>query len=407
MDANPITPHPSALLMGLPIARTLSSIPSVMGSFFIVQHVLRDPRRRHRTLTRILLGMAANDLLFSSVSVLSSSVVPREMRPWVPFASGSWATCEATGFLTNGAAVSSAIYNASLTFYYLVTIRYGWTESRVRKVEPCLHFVPMLIGWGTAIPGLPLELYNPTPGRCFISDYPMGCAAPNSTVPCQRGANDATSRIFMLLIWVFSVFVFLVIAMVMIYRKLAEIDQAATNHREGSSPSSFLETSSSSKSFRERTWSRWSNKVASGGRSKRTLNRLQHQFATQAFLYCLVFFFTWIFQGVTAALLQNFAGTSNPIYLPFAILMAIFSPLQGFWNFFIYVRPRYLRYRREQRLECGKQNQREHQERLKGLTTGTQRAVALCKAVSVDFPELDDDGDGDDIDDLSAPSNPN
>ena len=87
--------------------------------------------------------------------------------------------------------------------------------------------------------------------------------------------------------------------------------------------------------------------------------------------------------------------------------MAIFSPLQGFWNFFIYIRPRYLRYRREQRLEGGKQNQREHQERLNGLTTGTQRAVALCKAVSVDFPELDDDGDGDDIDDLSVPSNPN
>ena len=84
------------------------------------------------------------------------------------------------------------------------------------------------------------------------------------------------------------------------------------------------------------------------------------------------------------------------------------EPLQGFWNAVIYVRPRYLAYRRKQKQQQKKQQLRQEreqqqqeeqhqeeqqQEQGQERTHSTSRIVALVKAMSVAANEEEDEGD--------------
>lgn len=149
------------------LARLIASIPSIIGALYIIQHVLRSEKRRKRAFTRILLVMSMMDLVFALTSVFSSSITPKEVKypyPYQNLAIGNWATCQAFGFLGHGAILSSVLYNASLSLYYVLTIRDGWTDWRIHQnkmMEPLLHAIPLLIGWGIAIAALSMDLYNP------------------------------------------------------------------------------------------------------------------------------------------------------------------------------------------------------------------------------------------------------
>lgn len=71
--------------------------------------------------------------------------------------------------------------------------------------------------------------------------------------------------------------------------------------------------------------------------------------ATQAFLYNFFFFITWIFPMVTFAV----SVSTGSLYFPLLTLATIFTPMQGFFDAIIYLRPRYLKYRRRQREHGG------------------------------------------------------
>uniref|UniRef100_A0A7S1YKU2 Uncharacterized protein n=1 Tax=Grammatophora oceanica TaxID=210454 RepID=A0A7S1YKU2_9STRA len=67
------------------------------------------------------------------------------------------------------------------------------------------------------------------------------------------------------------------------------------------------------------------------------------KFFNQAALYVSFFMITWIFMTIQASL-QAFLETG---YSYLVVLLTIFTPLQGFFNTLIYVRPRYLEYRKK------------------------------------------------------------
>jgi heme A synthase len=162
-------------LVALHTTKTVSCTLSIIGATFIIQHVLRSKKRRQRVLTRLILVMSVMDFIFALTFALGAMVIPTDAADELPFptpmARGTWATCEAAGFLVAGSSHASILYNASLSLFYLLTIRYGWSEWKLKNhanavVEPCLHAIPLIIGWGIAIPGLPLNLYNPFPSGC-------------------------------------------------------------------------------------------------------------------------------------------------------------------------------------------------------------------------------------------------
>jgi hypothetical protein len=132
------------------LARMIASIPSILGASYIIQHVLCNDKRRKRAFTRVLLVMSMMDLVFALTSVFSSSMAPKQVKvPYHTLAIDTWTTCQVFGFLGRGANLSSVLYNASLSLYYVLTIRDGWTDWRIHhsKGEPLLHVIPLLIGW--------------------------------------------------------------------------------------------------------------------------------------------------------------------------------------------------------------------------------------------------------------------
>jgi hypothetical protein len=364
-NANLQAPFTEGQLLGLQIVRSIVSIPSIIAATYIIQHVLRSPKRRQRTATRIILGMSTMDLMFACITTLSASIIPAEFSRVIVFASGTWKTCEAFGFLQHGAAISSAVYNGSLTLYYLLTIRYRWTDRQTHRIEGWLHVVPLLIGWGTSIPGLPLTLYNPGPVGCTIGEYPAGCGQRNN---CKRGDDAALYRILFTFLIIWAVFAFLVVAMTMIYRTILSIERAS----EPSMGANFRMDSDSSPSQQQ------AMDLASSRRQRSKRNSLRQRFAMQALLYCVAFALSYLFGTINVI---NVEWGNGIAYIPILFLQVMLLPLQGVWNALIYIRPRYLRYR-------DKQRQLEGQE-----AYNASRFQSAIRAMSVAVEDEDEDED--------------
>ena len=140
-----------------------------------------------------------------------------------------------------------------------------------------------------------------------------------------------------------AVFAFLVLSMTMIYASIGKVDNSPHPASQKT-----LTPQTSSEFTESRELQQESPSSLSSRQQGRNLSRLRREFATQALLYCIAFTITWAFATVAIIFVE---WTDLPIYMPIVFLNAILAPLQGFWNAFIYLRPRYLRYRRKQEME--------------------------------------------------------
>lgn len=118
-------PTSSTKKLALPIARMTCSISSLIGSGYVIYHVLWSKKRRHKVFARIVLGMSANDLI-SSFHTFASRL-PVSSDAGTRMATGTWTSCETFGFLGQGSRLASVSHNASLAFYFLLTARNRWS----------------------------------------------------------------------------------------------------------------------------------------------------------------------------------------------------------------------------------------------------------------------------------------
>ena len=191
MGVNFTPPFSERQQKAIALAPKFFAFPSIVGAFFIVHHVLRSEKRRKGVYHRILLLMSCHDLIYSIKAFVSTWPMPED-TPFVYGARGSTATCVVAGFFGHGGSLTSIFYNGSLTLYFLLVVRFGWKEERIkRRMEFFLHAVPIAIGWSTAIAGVPLDLYNAFGWTCWINTYPFGCVDGET---CARGTNAAIYR---------------------------------------------------------------------------------------------------------------------------------------------------------------------------------------------------------------------
>lgn len=153
-------------------SRALALIPKFAGtvsmlfSLLIVVTVFRDRHKRNRTYHRLLCGISFVDISSSFWLGLSTWPIPRDSG--VLWAVGNERTCSLQGFFTQFG-VASSFYNASLALYFLLVIKYGWQESRIRQIEPFLHAIPLLWGLGTAATGLGMGVLGNATLWCWIN----------------------------------------------------------------------------------------------------------------------------------------------------------------------------------------------------------------------------------------------
>ena len=437
-------PRPSeALEVAFAIVPKIPALLSVMGSTFIVYDAMfrRAPAGTKKTVTsyhRLLVSMSVCDILSSAALFLSTWPVPSD-TPFVYQALGTTQTCTAQGFFVqigNG----TVLFNGALSVFYLLTIRDGWKPGRMsRRVEPWLHALPLVFTFGTAAAGIVLGLYNYARFTCYIVPMPFTCSESwqnvDGGIPCVRGENATAYN------WAFNVvpkaavLVLVTVIMWLCHRAVVRLERASdrsTFHRGGGSPvlttneqEDFLDNDrdrdsrhsagklslaslrSSAVEYIRRGSSFEQNKDTA--RSSQISN--SKRVARQSFLYVGALYIT-LLPGIINRLTELISGKRYPAL---AMIIALLMPLQGFWNALIYLRPRYLRAREEQKRRDRRQRvARELQDQEEAKVQGADKSpwpeipkkssssggvVAVIQAVSaaiVDVSLEDDDvGDGD------------
>lgn len=179
---------------------------SLICSTFIIQQILRSPKRRSHIYHRLLLGISTSDCVVSLCCFLGTWPIPRGEAC---LAAGTTATCTPQGFFVQTGYACAAVYNISLVIYYMLVIVKGWTETRVLKIEKYLHALPILVGFGTGFAALGLKLYNNAEWLCWI--------APNPDNPERNNPNYGIYRLAFLYGIGWFAIVFLAISMTIIY----------------------------------------------------------------------------------------------------------------------------------------------------------------------------------------------
>jgi hypothetical protein len=304
-------------MKALAIVPKVSSLLSLLSSAYIIYDVIRiycKNRKNFRLYHSILFGMSVCDFASSAAWFFTTWPIPSDVLP-VYGANGTQGTCAAQGFFAQFS-IATVFYSAFLALYYLLVIKFGWSERRLKnaRLGPTVHAVSLTFGLGTSTVCVALGLMNPIGWDCWISAVPLGCEESwlsNGETTCTRGDNAKLYQwvFFYLPLWISTFLVTL--AMCMVHSTFKKVSNATKRWQHGHSQ-------------------------AQADRNKLV--------TTQALLYVGSFYFVWLFPTI----LRIHEITNDGVVLfHFVFLSAMFVPLQGLLNLFIYLRPKLLERRRK------------------------------------------------------------
>lgn len=246
---------------------------------------------------RFLLVMSILDVLQSIAYALT--VLPLPQSSGVYGAMGNDATCAAQGFFIQfGLAIPC--YNASLCYWFLKSITQNMHPNEFRKqLEPYCHITSLLVPFVSAVVYISLDLFNVRGYVCWIQgDTPYVLI-----LELLAGAIPVIS------------FTIVLYCLIRVYYSFIVKERLMRQYS----------TSASGMQWRSRSNSSLISKQLA---------------ARQGLLFGCSFFITYFFSSMNVLFFKGFGG-------PFEIPQAIFTPLQGFWNFVIYAKPTLERIRQE------------------------------------------------------------
>ena len=194
------------------ITPKVTGMLSLMGSALIFLDGIQTLRRTSDGLVsgtyhRMMVGMSVFDITSSMCHILSTWALPIESGAFQ--AMGSQGTCKAQGFFSEVGNMAVVLYNATLCMYQLLTIRIGWKEYGISKIELMFHVIPILVGLTMGIMGLVKNIYGPAGHMCWY-------------VPEKTGG--LFRLIHLGIIW-FAI-IFVAIGMLLIYWEVRRLDHA-------------------------------------------------------------------------------------------------------------------------------------------------------------------------------------
>ena len=284
---------------------------SIIGSSLILYTMSHGGwTRLSRPRNRLLFGMSVIDI-FSSAAY-SVSIIPTPQETECAIGMGNLSTCNAQGFLIQLGFAGPA-YNAMLSIYYLLTIRYGITQTIIaEKYEVLMHVFALVPTLTTAIIGVVKKMYFSEAAVCWIGDI------------CQSFGNCPTGNVWGRGIGIFlatTAYMWLcttttVCCMIFLSWTLKRRNLASSQYRFPG--------------------------VIDRLPSNRRLSELEFaslESAKQAYLYSAAFIFTYVW-GTCGLIVSSITGKAiaTPWWYHYH-LVGFFLPLQGLWNFLAYVRP--------------------------------------------------------------------
>lgn len=304
------------------------------------------------TYQRLLLAMSMFDIVFSIALALQRFLLPTGSYH---LAIGNQTTCNIMGTISQ-IGLAGILYYCMLNTYFMLTIRLGVSRKTMRKwIEPCMHLFaagfPITTGVTGGILGVydHLDLYQ----GCYVSNYPKGCHE-DPNVDCasvQIGWAFGGTPFF------FAI-ASLVINNMFIYRHVRKRYNRAfesTHHPRHSlfssrrlEPESPLPGSSHSLTFSGNNSSRdFSVEDINRGTidfGEKQRQRL-HLIASQCFCYVAACILVWtpIFVSLLVETLsEDLLLDRQTDFFWLSVITSIMTPLSGFFNAFVYFRPRYL-----------------------------------------------------------------
>lgn len=233
-----------------------------------------------------------------------------------------------------------------------------------------------MFGLGTAIASLALKLFNYGLWDCWIAPYPPGCKESwrnNGSTTCVRGDNASLYQWLFDLIPKWSSILLVTVNMVLVYifvrrqeiRSERWSARAATNSRvvnssiqnslcsSATSTNNVVDATPNLNQSQERSigsvtlqgrpsWQRKQQRHQSRGRVN-----FSRQIAQQSYLYVGALYITWL----PVIVLRGVQLASGVTYYWLLVWVALSIPMQGFWNLLVYLRPRWLQKRSDQRMK--------------------------------------------------------
>ena len=345
------------------IIRSVLSIVSMISSSILLCMILRSRTRLTTTQHRILLGMSVADILYSMSLATFNFMAPKDDSYFIWNAKGSQATCSAQGFILFIGCASGLIYNCSLNIYYLSVVKYQKSDKYIReKIEPFLHGIPVVYALVISITLLAKQnLNNAGGGTCYDAIYnPPHCDGYEDgeipegfEIPCGRGRDGAVLFYYVaLFVTLFIVPIIVGVSLAMIYRAVSKQERSIARYGATAFMNSAQQTNASDISGSAKRGSivrtvRVSLSSTRRASTSSTVSGPMHQTSPsqqnsksrivlkRALGYSLAYFLAWTFMLIGFGL--NIPGIKWPTWLGY--LTSIFNPLQGSFNFLIYMYP--------------------------------------------------------------------
>ena len=226
-----------------------------------------------------------------------------------PLAIGSTATCEAAGFLFT-TPVAAALYQCMLCLYFLLKVRFRFTEFKIRRfLMPWVHAVPAGTGLAFAVAGLVTKSFNPNIFVATCSFAPTQCGNDPS---CPRG-RSALPLILAMNLTIIGVSLLGIAFVWLLYCHVRSEGQRGR---------------------------RYSVTDATQNRNKAVL--VQAMCYTVAYCSLSLTILATIVYRVVVMTRSDFnllAMYRSPGYFLIRLVLTVLFPLQGFFNWVIFVRP--------------------------------------------------------------------
>ena len=353
-----------------------SCLLSLYGSYTLVKLILTTrsaqrnndnpiSRQRRSKSTplyhRLILGISCFDIFNTTGYLLAPFFLPSSTQ--LAWAVGNRATCTTSG-LMNQFVIGSYVYFCALSLYYLGLVRYNLPEQTLHRcLEPTVHVLAIGLPLLQSVPAALLGTLNEGPllGMCAQYPHPYECYGglrndqENPDLPpCTRGENEIVAAIGNVMVGLTVIFcVTAVFATWLVWWSVRQQNQRNQRylhpHAEGSgsggTSSSYLNTGSN----HEPPPLVSQQSTVQARRAKAVAN--------QAICYTLSVINLLFWFGLGSALEGHYwrqdedaadmvqrLRTDNG-YFAFMLCMWFGFPLQGWYNWMIYLRPRLLRWK--------------------------------------------------------------
>ena len=317
-----------ALLAWIP---RFSGFLSLSGSILIIFDVLKDRKKRTAVYNQLVLAMSLFDICSSIAWIFSTAPIPENQYgspTGIYGAIGNEGTCTAQGFFYQLGLVGSVTYNLVLSVYYVLVIVKSYRESQLKALRTYLHIPCIMIAFALAFAGIPQ--YQNIVLLCHI--------APPPEVPTRKGIT------LFVLAPISACLAGAFFNMGWLYYAVYKQNQKANKWRIGQVTARGSMQQNEDSENGESNKIRFSDRIRSMRMSQKrqadvparsgTGRQLDRVVLWQAVFYLAAFLLTWPFYYVAVL------NATSEVYA-YWVVVVLLGPLQGFFNFIVYNRPRW------------------------------------------------------------------